>query len=54
MATFELIAKANDYAPTSVQAISLSQDGRWLVYYVQGTLNIVDVADLKSRNSEQP
>jgi WD40 repeat protein len=46
--SWELTAKSNDYAPTSVQALGISQDGRWLVYYIQGTLNIVDVADLKA------
>ncbi len=54
VASFELTTKANDYAPTNVEALSLSEDGRWLVYYVQGTLNMVDVADLKSPDSEQP
>jgi len=54
VASFELTTKANDYAPTNVEALSLSEDGRWLVYYVQGTLNMVDVAELKSLDSEQP
>jgi WD40 repeat protein len=39
------------YGETKVEVIEFSADGRWLVYFVNGVLNIVDVADIRPKGS---
>lgn len=45
--TFPLQAKEQIYRNRLVEFLSFSPDGRWLVFYVNGLLNIVDVTDIK-------
>lgn len=52
--SFELGERSNSYAPTKVQSLAFSQDGRWLVFYVDGVLNIVDVADREPETPDKP
>lgn len=37
------------YEDCKVEVMEFSTDGRWLVFYVNGVLNIVDVKDLKPK-----
>jgi hypothetical protein len=37
------------YGEKNVEVMEFSSDGRWLAFYVNGVLNIVDVSDLKPK-----
>ncbi len=37
------------YEDCKVEVMEFSADGRWLVYYVNGVLNIVDVSEMRPK-----
>lgn len=52
--TGELLEQMPKNPGYKVKEMMFSPDGKWLAYHVEGTLHLVDVADLEPRSTDDP